>query len=166
MITIDKAIEIACEAHKNQKDKCGLPYIMHPIRVASCFKDESAFIIAILHDVFEDAKDGIKSWLVFELEENKYILEALELLNHKKGVPYEQYIDELCNNSLAMVVKLADLSDNMDKERSRIAVSLMSNKSSIERFNKKQAKYKVAYEKIRLVLNKEYPNYKECMFCK
>jgi (p)ppGpp synthase/HD superfamily hydrolase len=33
MSTIEKAIEIAINAHKDQKDKSGAPYILHLIRV-------------------------------------------------------------------------------------------------------------------------------------
>ena len=30
---LDKAIEIAVRAHTGQLDKCGEPYILHPLRV-------------------------------------------------------------------------------------------------------------------------------------
>jgi guanosine-3',5'-bis(diphosphate) 3'-pyrophosphohydrolase len=31
--TIEKALQIAAKAHEGQKDKEGLPYISHPLRV-------------------------------------------------------------------------------------------------------------------------------------
>jgi GTP diphosphokinase / guanosine-3',5'-bis(diphosphate) 3'-diphosphatase len=33
MATLERAIEIAVKAHKDQKDKSGQPYILHPLRV-------------------------------------------------------------------------------------------------------------------------------------
>jgi (p)ppGpp synthase/HD superfamily hydrolase len=33
MATIEKALQIAAKAHEVQKDKSGLPYILHPLRV-------------------------------------------------------------------------------------------------------------------------------------
>ena len=32
MATIEKALQIAAQAHEGQKDKEGLPYILHPLR--------------------------------------------------------------------------------------------------------------------------------------
>ena len=34
MITLEKAIEISAQAHEFQRDKCGKPYITHPLRIA------------------------------------------------------------------------------------------------------------------------------------
>ena len=49
-----KAMIIAYEAHKNQVDKSGVPYIYHPIHVAEQMNTENECIIALLHDVVED----------------------------------------------------------------------------------------------------------------
>lgn len=141
MITIDKAIEIALEAHKSQKDKCGCAYILHPLRVAHHFSDDKHFITAVLHDVLEDGDDIVRDKLICSLREDKDILEALELLNHKKGVPYMEYIKDMFHNKLAIEVKLADLKDNMDKNRRINAISRMKNKGDIDKFNEKQRKY-------------------------
>jgi len=149
-ITIDKAIEIALEAHKNQKDKCGCAYILHPLRVAHRFNDDKYFITAVLHDVLEDGDDIVKDKLTCALREDNDILEALELLNHKKGVPYMEYIKSMYGNRLAEEVKLADLKDNMDRERRAKAISCMKSKGEIDRFNDKQKKYATAYDTIML----------------
>ena len=54
MATIEKALQIAAQAHEGQKDKEGQPYILHPLRVMSRVEGEEAQIVAILHDVVED----------------------------------------------------------------------------------------------------------------
>ncbi len=55
---INKAIEFAIKAHKNQKRKSGEDYVIHPILVAvitSYFSEsEDVITAAILHDVVED----------------------------------------------------------------------------------------------------------------
>ena len=149
-ITIDKAIGIALEAHKNKKDKCGCAYILHPLRVAHTFSDDKYFITAVLHDVLEDGDDIVKDKLICALREDDDIIEALELLNHKKGIPYMEYIKNMYGNRLAEEVKLADLNDNMDRERRAKAICCMKNKGEIGRFNDKQKKYATAYDLLML----------------
>ena len=52
---INKALEIAIEAHKKQVDKAGKAYILHPLRVMHQFVEEDLMIVSILHDVIEDS---------------------------------------------------------------------------------------------------------------
>ncbi len=56
---LERAYEMAVEAHKYQRRKTGEPYIFHPIEVARiCFEEiglgPTAVICALLHDVVED----------------------------------------------------------------------------------------------------------------
>ena len=44
---IERAIEIAVNAHKNQKDKSGAPYILHLIRVMEKGKTEIEKILTL-----------------------------------------------------------------------------------------------------------------------
>ena len=145
MITLEKAIEISAQAHEFQQDKCGKPYITHPLRVASKFLDRKHVITALLHDVLEDGKDDIKNKLRYALKDDNEILEALELLNHKKNTSYSEYIKNLSQNELARTVKMADLTDNMNKERCDIALSLMDTQEEKDRFKRKQATYHDSY---------------------
>ncbi len=54
MASIEKALQIAAQAHEGQKDKDGQPYILHPLRVMNAVEDKTAKIVAVLHDVIED----------------------------------------------------------------------------------------------------------------
>jgi len=55
---LEKALAYSTKAHENQFRRSGLPYIIHPILVASIVSsitaDESMAISALLHDVVED----------------------------------------------------------------------------------------------------------------
>ena len=54
MSTLERAIEIAVQAHRGQRDRSGQPYILHPLRVMAQMESDAASIVAILHDVVED----------------------------------------------------------------------------------------------------------------
>ena len=58
-ILVEKAYDMAVDAHKYQRRKSGEPYIFHPIEVARiCFEEiglgPTAVVCALLHDVVED----------------------------------------------------------------------------------------------------------------
>lgn len=109
-----KAMIIAYEAHKNQVDKSGVPYIYHPIHVAEQMDTENECIIALLHDVVEDTNVTFK-----QLEEvfSKEIIDILKLLTMEENIEYDEYIKRIKNNSIACKVKIADLTHNLDKTR-------------------------------------------------
>lgn len=50
-----KDLSIAYEAHKDQIDKSGLPYLFHPFHFAEQMNDEYTVCVALLHDVIEDS---------------------------------------------------------------------------------------------------------------
>lgn len=105
---------IAYEAHRNQVDKSGVPYIYHPIHVAEQMNTENECIIALLHDVVEDTNVTFK-----QLEEvfSKEVIDILKLLTREENIEYDEYIKRIKNNSIACKVKIADLTHNLDKTR-------------------------------------------------
>jgi (p)ppGpp synthase/HD superfamily hydrolase len=54
MATLERALQIAVQAHAGQKVKSGGAYIFHPIRVMMRCTIPEALIVALLHDVVED----------------------------------------------------------------------------------------------------------------
>ena len=115
MSNLQRALEIAVESHKTQKQKDGTPYALHPIRLSMSLQTEEEKIVAMLHDVVEDT-----DWTFEDLERegfNENVMAALRLLTHIDGSPYEEYVERLASNHLAKSVKKADLTDNMDFKR-------------------------------------------------
>ncbi len=110
-----KALKLCFEAHKNQVDKSGMPYVFHPFHLAEQMNDERTTIVALLHDIVEDTDytfDDLRS-MGFENE----IIEALMLMTHDKAIPYMEYVKNIKNNPIAKAVKLADLRHNSDLSR-------------------------------------------------
>lgn len=110
-----KALKLCFEAHKDQVDKTGMPYVFHPFHLAEQMKDEESTIVALLHDVAEDTDYTLED--LREMGFSKAVIDALTLLTHEEGVPYMDYIAALKSNPLARVVKLADLAHNSDTTR-------------------------------------------------
>ena len=118
MIYTDKtkeAMKLCFEAHKDQKDKGGLPYVFHPFHVAEQMDDEESTIVALLHDVVEDSGYTLES--LAEKGFGDAVIEALRLLTHDDEVPYFEYIRRIKTNPLATKVKRADLEHNSDASR-------------------------------------------------
>ena len=112
MTTLQRAIEIAVEAHKGQTQKNELPYILHPLSLMLSMNTDEERIAAVLHDVVEDTQ-----WTLDALATNGFqpeVLKAIDYLTHKDGVSYDDYIDQIKLNPIARIVKLADLEDNMN----------------------------------------------------
>lgn len=109
------AMRIAFEAHKEQTDKCGVPYVFHPIHLAEQMTDEVTTCAALLHDVVEDTDITFEDLAAagFPAE----VIDALRLLTHDPAVPYMDYVREIKKNPVATAVKLADLRHNSDLTR-------------------------------------------------
>lgn len=112
---LDKAILIASNAHINQIDKAGQPYILHPLRVMFSRKNEIERICAVLHDVIEDTEITLDHLRNEGFSEE--ILSALDALTRRNNESYDEFISRIINNKIASHVKLADLCDNMDLSR-------------------------------------------------
>lgn len=115
MSTLDRAIQIAIALHKDQKDKAGAPYILHPFRVMARMEAANDKIAAVLHDVLEDSTIKIDELRAEGFSED--VLCVVETLTHRKDETYTDYIERIAKNSTARKIKIADLQDNMDMDR-------------------------------------------------
>ena len=117
MSTLERAIEIAHEAHSGQLDRAGTEYIGHPMRVMEAGKTLEEKIVGVLHDVVEDSAE----WSFERLETEGFapeIIEALRCVTKLSAEePYDRFIARVKKNRLAVAVKLNDLTDNMDIRR-------------------------------------------------
>ena len=111
-----KALKICFDAHKDQVDKAGIPYVTHPLHLAEQMPDETTTIVALLHDVVEDS-DRYKLEDIIAAGFPKVVTDALALLTHDESVPYMEYVAALKDNPIARLVKLADLEHNSDISR-------------------------------------------------
>ena len=114
---VKKAVNIMFEAHKEDFDKGGYPYVFHPFYLATKVEGENETCVALLHDVIEDHGDKYSFEYLEKEGFNKEIILALRLLTHKKDVPYIEYIAKISKNNVAKVVKIEDLKHNLDIRR-------------------------------------------------
>lgn len=135
MPDLQRAIEIAVAAHSDQKRRNGNPYILHPFRVMLSLQDTTLQTVAALHDVVEDSE-----WTCDRLQSEGFseeIVSAVDALTKREGEAYQAYLDRVAANALAVPVKLADLTDNMN---------LLELPTIKERDAQRFAKYRQAYD--------------------
>jgi len=119
-------MKIAYNAHLNQVDKSGMPYIFHPIYIAERMDDEESTIVALLHDTIEDSDLTICDLKMEGFSES--VIKALECLTHDKNMQYEEYIQRIKDNPLAKKVKKVDLEHNSLLERLEIVDESVMNR--------------------------------------
>ena len=133
------AMKLCFEAHKDQIDKAGIPYIFHPTSLAERFEEgqEAEICAALLHDVLEDTNYTVDNIRAAGM--NEEVIEALLLLNHNPKVEYMDYVRHLSKNNIARHVKIYDLQHN-------------SNLSRLEKVTKKDLKRVEKYKEALRIL--------------
>jgi len=114
-----KWLKFITEKHKWQKRLNGNPYIIHPLRVSQEVSGDLEKTCALLHDVIEDTPttyDELKE--VFSEE----IATIVEILTHRKGESYVDYIHRVKQNPHAVSIKIADICDNLSDSPSERAI--------------------------------------------
>ncbi len=110
-----KALKLCFEAHKEQVDKSGMPYVFHPFHLAEQMQTEETTVVALLHDLIEDTDYTIED--LTSMGFGKNITDAIALMTHADNVAYMDYVRKIKNNPIAKAVKLADLKHNSDLTR-------------------------------------------------
>lgn len=110
-----KALALCFAAHREQRDKSGLPYVFHPFHLAEQMHDEDTTVVALLHDVVEDTCYTLEDLRAAGVSSR--VISAIRLLTHDPQVPYPDYVRAIRNDPIAKTVKLADLRHNSDLTR-------------------------------------------------
>ena len=110
-----QALKLCFEAHRDQIDKSGMPYVFHPFHLAEQMDTEESTIVALLHDIVEDTDYTLQDLKALGFPSN--VIDALALMTHDPKVPYMEYVKGISANPLATKVKLADLRHNSDLSR-------------------------------------------------
>lgn len=133
---LGRALAFAAEAHKEQKDKSGIAYFLHPVRIAETLRQnnwsEIHQTVGILHDTVEDTPVTLQE--IHNLF-GSLVGDAVDALtrrghweaNPASGDPKwkwvwdeeykKHYIPRCCRNQISRVVKEYDVYDNADPRR-------------------------------------------------
>lgn len=131
---LERAIRLAAKVHKGQVDRFNKPYVLHVMRVMMRGHDKEEQVLGAIHDVLERS-----TLTVEDLAKKDFPPRILTALQHISRVPeedYEQYIDRVMEDPLAIRVKLHDLADKMDL----LHVDTLSH-ADLKRYNKQLAAY-------------------------
>ena len=129
-MNLQRAIEIALQAHKGALDKGGNPYILHPLRLMLQMDSEE-----------EDSEKWSFDKLQAEGFSKKIINSLRSITKENENEDYEKFIDRSIRDKIGRKVKIADISDNLDISRLKEVTD-----KDILRINK----YKKALEKLKL----------------
>lgn len=138
---LGEAIALASDVHRGQVDKAGVPYILHPLEVMKRATDyylansdgyqlEQVQIVAVLHDALEDI-EGENTWDRSRLRDRIYdqfgdrvsagvdavTKQTIWIEGKPNKEPYDEYLVRVAHNWMARIVKIADLSHNLDAYR-------------------------------------------------
>lgn len=124
----ERALYLVSILFANKKDKAGLPYINHLIRVSINVNEKNTKVAALLHDTVEDIEnftfDDLKAldfneevislikWVTKDKYDKEYTQEEKKEIYHNKITSIIE-----SGNIEAVRLKYADMSDNFDEER-------------------------------------------------
>jgi (p)ppGpp synthase/HD superfamily hydrolase len=114
---LNSALVLATNAHADQFDRVGKPYILHVLKVMHYLKsdDEELQCIAVLHDIVEDTKTTYSELRSAGMSER--VISAVKALTKLPGQTLDEYKEGVFANRDAMLVKLCDLRHNSDIRR-------------------------------------------------
>lgn len=124
LIHLNKAFDLALDAHKYQRRKSGEPYIFHPIEVARiCFEEiglgPTAVICALLHDVVEDTDVSLNSiHEIFGPKVSRIVdgltkLDGLYNVESPQAENFKKVLSTLIVDVRVVLIKMADRLHNL-----------------------------------------------------
>lgn len=119
MDALHKMITLATAAHSGQRDKAGMPYIIHPLWVmlmmSKEYPDIDVLCVAVGHDLIEDTEVTAQELIVEGFSQR--VVDGILALTKDPGESYADYKTKVLSNRDAMRVKFYDLTHNMDLRR-------------------------------------------------
>ncbi|QUQ68026.1 HD domain-containing protein [Kutzneria sp. CA-103260] len=115
VFSVSDAVRIATDAHDGQLDKSGKPYIGHPVRVMNRVSGDQERMAAVLHDVIEDTPVTAEDLRAAGCPER--VVTAVVALSHLPDEPQADYLARVAADPIAVVVKRADIADNLSPAR-------------------------------------------------
>jgi len=134
--SVEDTILFAVQAHRGGTAKGGAPYILHVLRVALMLESAEEQIVGLLHDTIEETSVTLDQLRVRGYSDA--IVNAVDHLTWRKECErYEDYIERLRSDPLAVSVKLADIKDHLTPATDRGPVWLQQNHPKLyERYQK------------------------------
>lgn len=107
----------ATQKHAGQFDKCGVPYILHPLAVMNLLNttDEELMCVALGHDLVEDCDVNHQDLRNIGMTER--VISGILAMTKMPGQTYDEYKAQVKSNKDAVRVKMADLQHNSDIRR-------------------------------------------------
>ncbi len=131
---LETAIRLAAKVHRGQTDRFGKPYVLHVMRVMMRGHDFDEQVLGALHDVLE--RSSLTEDDILKKGFSPRVVKALRHITRVPEETYEQYIDRVVQDNLAIRVKLHDLADKMDL----LHVEQLD-PADLKRYNKQLAAY-------------------------
>jgi (p)ppGpp synthase/HD superfamily hydrolase len=108
-------ILFAAQKHYGQRDKSGVPYILHPIEVMCSVKTIEEKIVAICHDLIEDTDATLDDLRLLNVPEK--LIEAIDHISKREDEKYSEFIERVSENDISIKVKVADIENNTRHDR-------------------------------------------------
>jgi (p)ppGpp synthase/HD superfamily hydrolase len=114
-------IVLATNRHQGQKDKGGMPYILHPLKVMHYLNTEDTELMAIAvgHDLLEDTFRSIEEGVLVlqDMGFSERVILGILCCSKVPGETFEQYEQRVMSNKDSIKVKMCDLRHNTDIRR-------------------------------------------------
>jgi len=113
-VMVERAKWLAKMVHADEIRKDGKPYYTHCDNVAEAVKDKGEIFESVghMHDVLENAKNPDTIRLLMTDYFPQEVIHLVETLTHDKNIYYNHYIDVVCNNPKALIIKFEDMINN------------------------------------------------------
>lgn len=109
-----KALALSERLHEGQQRKCGDPFIIHPLRVASYLislkiNDDVTIAASLLHEIFKQCGISRESnELVERYELDKEVLDLIRIVSKPDNMSNDEYYKLLRGNYKALLIKLSN----------------------------------------------------------